>query len=178
MDACPSQRQGKLRTMLDWTGIESEAERERLEREAASILGYMLFEYSRLDMELGMLLVWADEGQRLAKLTTDHNESNFYKKLRNLKRDAKRKYAASPEAFLAHTRWLNAADRVRECRNQLVHGRWGIEPSREQVINVVGLPTSPKQESFSYSIPALQSELNAIKKLRADLQELRKAWPL
>jgi hypothetical protein len=80
--------------------------------------------------------------------------------------------------LLAHTRWLNAADEVRECRNKLVHGRWGIEPSKEQVINVVGLPTSPEQESFSCSIPALQSELDAIKKLRAGLQELRKAWPL
>jgi hypothetical protein len=164
--------------MRDWTGIEIEAERERLEREAASILGYMLFEYSRLDMELGMLLVWADDGQRLEKLTTDHSESNFHKKLRSLEKEVERKYAASHEAFLAHTRWLNAADEVRECRNQLVHGRWGIEPSKKQVINVVGLPTSSKQESFSYSISALQYKLDAIKELRAGLQELRKAWPL
>jgi len=56
--------------MRSWTGIEIEAERERLEREAASILGYMLFEYSRLDMELGMMMVWTGEGQRLEKLTT------------------------------------------------------------------------------------------------------------
>ena len=56
--------------MRSWTGIEIEAEREQLEREAASILGYMLFEYSRLDMELGMMMVWTGEGQRLEKLTT------------------------------------------------------------------------------------------------------------
>ena len=164
--------------MRDWTGIEIEAERERLEREAASILGYMLFEYSRLDMELGLLLVWVDDGQRLEKLTTDHSESNFHKKLRSLEKEAERKYAASPEALTAHTRWLNAADGVRECRNKLVHGRWGIEPSKEQVINVAGLPTSPKQESVPYSIPALQYKLDAIKELRAGLQELRKTWPL
>jgi hypothetical protein len=165
-------------TMRNWTGIEIEAERERLEREAASILGYMLFEYSRLDMELGMMVVWTGEGQRLEKLTTKYNQSNFHKKLDFLKKQAASKYAASPEALTAHTRWLDAADRVRECRNKLVHGRWGIEPTRQRVVNVVGLPTSPYQKEFPYTIPALQAELEVVKSLRAGLHELRKGWPL
>ena len=164
--------------MRSWTGIEIEAERVRLELEAASILGYMLFEYSRLDMELGMMVVWTDDGRKLEKLTTDLNESNFYTKLDCLKKEVARKYATSPRALAAHSGWLVAAHRVREGRNKLVHGRWGIEPTRQQVVNVVGLPTSPKQESNSYTISALQSELDAVKSLRADLHEISKAWPL
>nr|WP_314621871.1 hypothetical protein [uncultured Noviherbaspirillum sp.] len=164
--------------MRSWTGIEIEAEHERLEREAASILGYMLFEYSRLDMELGMMVVWAGDGQQLEKLTTEYNQSNFNKKLRQLERQAASKYAALPEAFTAHTRWLDAADRMRECRNKLVHGRWGVEPTRQQVVNVVGLPTSPEQKAIPYTIPALQAELDAVRSLRTDLAALRKAWPL
>jgi hypothetical protein len=164
--------------MRSWTGIEIEAERERLEREAASILGYMLFEYSRLDMELGMMVVWADDGQRLEKLTTEYNQSNFNKKLRQLEKQAASKYAASPEALSTHARWLDAADRARECRNKLVHGRWGIEPTRQRVVNVVGLPTSPEQKEIPYTIPALPAELDAVRSLRADLMALRKAWPL
>jgi hypothetical protein len=164
--------------MRSWTRIEIEAERERLEREAASILGYMLFEYSRLEMELGLMVVWTDDGRKLEKMTTDHNESNFYTKLRCLETEMKRKYATLPEAMAAHSGWLSAAHRVRECRNKLVHGRWGIELTRQQVVNVLGLPTSPKQESIPYTISALQAELDAVKSLRADLHELKKAWPL
>lgn len=70
------------------------------------------------------------------------SESNFHKKHRCLKKEAKRTYAASPEALIAHTRWLNAADGVRECRNRLVHGRWGIELTKQQVVYIAGLPTS------------------------------------
>jgi hypothetical protein len=164
--------------MRSWTGIEIEAERERLEHEAASILGYMLFEYSRLDMELGLMVVWTDDGRKLEKLTTDHNESNFYTKLGCLEKEVARKYATSPDALAAHSGWLVAAHRVRVCRNKLVHGRWGIEPTKQQVVNVVGLPTSSKQESLPYTIPALQAELDAVKSLRAGLYALRKAWPL
>lgn len=161
--------------MQSWAGIEIEAERERLEREAASILGYMLFEYSRLDMELGMMVVRADDGQQLDKLTTKYDQSNFHKKLSFLKKQAASKYATSPVALTSHTRWLDAADKVRECRNKLVHGRWGVEPTRQQVVNVVGLPTSPRQESIFYTIPSLQAKLDAVKSLRADLVVLRKA---
>jgi len=164
--------------MRSWTGIEIEAERERLEREAASILGYMLFEYARLDMELGMMVVWADEGQHLDKLTTKYDQSNFHTKLGFLKKQAASKYATSPVALTAHTRWLDAADKVRECRNKLVHGRWGIEPTRQQVVNVVGLPTSSEQEAIPYTIPSLQAELDAVRALRAGLVALRKEWPL
>ncbi|WP_194713038.1 hypothetical protein [Noviherbaspirillum soli] len=164
--------------MRSWTGIEIAAERERLEREAASILGHMLFEYSRLDMDLGLMLVWADDGKRLEKLTTEHNESNFYYKLRFLEKEASIKYANSPDALTAHAGWLVDAHKVRECRNKLVHGRWGIEPTRRQVVNVVGLPTSPEQTAYPYTIRDLQAELDGIKALRASLDALRKAWPI
>lgn len=88
------------------------------------------------------------------------------------------KYATSLEAIAAHLCWIDAAERVRECRNRLVHGRLGIEPDRQHVINVVGLATSPGQEFFAYSILALQSELDTIKSLRAGLHALGKTWPV
>jgi len=178
IEAARGGRIRKLRMMRNWTGIEIEAEHERLEREAASILGYMLFEYSRLDMELGMMVVWAGDGRQLDKLTTKYNQSNFHGKLDFLKKRAANKYATAHEAFNAHTCWLDAAHKVRDCRNKFVHGRWGIEPTMQQVINVVGLPTSADQKPFPYTIPALQAELDAIRSLRAGLRDLRNAWPL
>ena len=54
----------------------------------------------------------------------------------------------------------------------------GIEPTRQQVVDVVGLPTSPEEEAIPYTIPALQAELDAVRSLRAGVHELRKGWPL
>jgi len=55
--------------MKEWTGIEIERVRQGLEQESATTLGRMIFEFSRLDMNLGLMLAWAHEGSQLKKLT-------------------------------------------------------------------------------------------------------------
>jgi hypothetical protein len=67
--------------MKNWTGIEIEEERRRLESEAAMILGRMHFEYSRLETELGLGLVWANEGSGLSdEFSKKVGDFNFKKK--------------------------------------------------------------------------------------------------
>jgi hypothetical protein len=164
--------------MRAWTGIEIEEDRDRLEREAATILGYMLFEYSRLDMELGLFLVWSNEGKTLDKLTKKLLDHNFHKRLELLQKLVKAKYADTPQPIEVYESWLADAHKTRSIRNQLFHGRWGVNPTQQQVINVLGLPTSPEQQETAYSIADLQNELEAMRALRARLQELRKLWPV
>lgn len=62
--------------MQNWTGIELKEERGRLERETATILGYMLFEYSRLDTALGLYLAWSADGQPMEELVKKLGDSN------------------------------------------------------------------------------------------------------
>lgn len=78
--------------MPEWTGSEIEKERVRLEREAALLLGLMVFEYSRLDMELGLLLAWSNDGCSLESLTERLNEDSFYKRLKFLEELATARY--------------------------------------------------------------------------------------
>lgn len=164
--------------MRAWTGEEIQEERDRLEREAATILGYMLFEYSRLDMELGLFLVWSNEGQTLDKLTKKLSNYNFNKRLEFLHELVQDKYADTPQPIEIYASWLADAHETRSIRNQLFHGRWGADPIQQQVVNVLGLPTSPEQRETPYSIVDLQKELESIRALRARLKELRKMWPV
>lgn len=164
--------------MWAWTGIEIQEERDRLEREAATILGYMLFEYSRLDMELGLFLVWAYEGKTLEELTKKLSDYSFHKRLEFLQKLVQVKFAETPKIIGAYATWLADAHEIRSIRNQLFHGRWGVNPIQQQVTNVLGLPTSPEQRETPYSIVDLQNKLETIRALRTRLQELRKSSPV
>jgi len=164
--------------MREWTGIEIEEERSRLEQEAATILGFILFEYSQLDMELGLYLVWSNEGRNLAGLTKELENYNFNKRLVFLRKSAKAKFAKSPYVVKKYSLWLSEANRLRRIRNSFFHGRWGFSPTEQQVINVLGLPTSDQQLATSHTIEELGAVLTSLKVSRRSLLELRKLWPV
>jgi len=164
--------------MREWTGVEVQEKSARLEREAATILGFMLFEYSRLDIELGLFLVWSNEGKTLDKLTKKLSDFNFHKRLDFLQKLVQAKYADTPKVIEAYASWLADAHETRSIRNQLFHGRWGINPTQQQAMNVVGLPTSPEQRETPYSIADLQKKLESMQTLRTELHKLRKSYPV
>lgn len=163
--------------MTEWTGTEIQVERARLEREAATALGYILFEQTRLEMELGLFLVWKDDGSDLDKHTEKLGSVYFCERLGELQSAIALKYSSTPEAITAYTEWLGDAHKVRELRNQLVHGRWGVNPMAGTVSNVLGLPTSPTQREIPYSIKDLHEILSNWRTLRTRLATLRRAWP-
>lgn len=149
----------------------------QLGRDAATVLGFILFEYSRLDMELGLLLVWSDDGSNLEGLTAKLNDANFSKRLEYLEKLSHMRYAGSP-AGDRYAKWLSEAHDVRTLRNQLFHGRWGVMPQHELVANVVGVPTSSEQTETRYSLEDLQKYLDTIRSLRAQLATFWEEWPL
>jgi len=148
-----------------------------LERDAATVLGYMLLESSRLDMELGLFLAWSGEGGRLDELSKKLNEANFSKRRELLGKLARSTYVGTPAAD-AYANWLHDAHEVRALRNQLIHGRWAFVPRQGLVTNVVGLPTSSEQTETRYSIEQLRDLLQIMRALRNRLGELRQAWPV
>lgn len=164
--------------MRNWTGIEIREERLRLERETATILGYMLFEYSRLDTALGLYLAWSNDGQTLEELTKKLNDYNFYERLKFLQKAVDDKFSESAEIVESYANWVADAHRIRSIRNQLFHGRWGFNPMLQQAVNVVGLPTSPEQLETPYSIEDLQRELGTLRDLSKRLERLRNSWPV
>lgn len=163
--------------MKEWTGIEIQRVRQGLEQASASILGRMLFEFSRLDVSLGLVLVWSSDGSRLELLTRRVADYSFHKKLEYLAELACSRYESNQAALAAHTGWIKQANDVREERNNLVHGRWDADPMNDRVVNVVGLPTGEQVEN-RYTIPELKAVLERIAQLRDNLYALRDQWPV
>jgi hypothetical protein len=151
--------------------------RHRLEREAASLLGFMIFEYSRTEMDLGLVLAWADEGRSLEVNSKQIADLTFNERLERLRKAMKAKHANSPAAIDAYEAWLREAHAMRELRNSLFHGRWGMEVPKQVVVNVVGLPTHT-QIATRYSISDLQALLERMRSLRKGLEDLRSRWPV
>lgn len=150
----------------------------KIEEHAAKAIGFIIFEFTRLDMELGLYLVWSNEGKELEKLTVKLSEENFNSRLKFLEKLVCEKFERSSPERNKYRSWLLNAHEVRSLRNQLVHGRWGFIPSQECVANVIRLPTSAEQSETCYSIKQLDRIVERIKKLRFQLSELRESFPV
>lgn len=163
--------------MKEWTGIEIESARQGLEQASATTLGRMIFEFSRLDVALGLMLAWAHEGSQLEKLTKMVSGYTFHKKLDFLAELSESKYQSNQEAMAAHATWLAEAHEVRSNRNDLIHGRWGVDYMKNQVVNIIGLPTG-KQNERGYTITELKAVLVRMQQLQVQLSTLREQWPV
>ena len=163
--------------MKEWTVVEIERARQGLEQASATTLGRMIFEFSRLDMNLGLMLAWAHEGSQLERFTRMVAGYTFHKKLDFLAELAQSKYRSNQEALGAHATWLAEAHEVRTNRNDLIHGRWGVDHVNNQVVNIVGLPTGEQIER-RYKIPELKAALERMQQVQMQLSTLREQWPV
>lgn len=172
--------------MIDAAGFKDIAEmtagelwelRVALEAQAASLLGHMLFEFSRIETNLGLCLVWVDAGATLEQLTPKVAKLSFHAKLEQLAKDVAARLPAGSKRRRAYDDWIVHTDRMRQVRNQLVHGRWGVEPRERSVVNAVGLPTGPQQITM-YTIPQLEAINSELRELSCELSRIRSHWPL
>jgi len=154
------------------------ARREMLENEAASLLGHMLFEFSRLDVNLGLCLVWVDGGAKIESLTKAVETLNLKAKLDALAKHVTAKLPAGSNRRRAYETWIERTDLVRQQRNNLVHGRWGVEAHKSKVVNVIGLPTSNAQQVIEYTLEELADVNKELRDLQRELARLRDHWPL
>jgi hypothetical protein len=151
---------------------------EQLERDASTVLGRAIFAFSRLDVNLGLMIA------SLLRLAGNPNqalkvdEMNFHKRLDFLGSYVQETPTLDPKASHALTSWLQGADALRVQRNQLVHGRWGVDPYKRTVLNIVGLPSSDTQRTIEYTLEELESFVAKTQGLDARLSEARSRWHL
>lgn len=164
--------------MSEITAGEQWAKREKLENESALLLGHMLFEFSRLDMNLGLALVWVNGGARIEQVTELVESMNLKKKLDDLTKHVQAKLPSQSKRRRAYEAWIDQANAIRQLRNNLVHGRWGIDPNKNKVVNIIGLPTSENQRATEYSVDDLRAINQQLQRLQHELNQLRENWPL
>jgi hypothetical protein len=92
--------------MNDFSVSELLETRNALEKDAASLLGYMLFEFSRLDVNLGLCLVWVNDGENLESLTRSVAGFTFKTRLDELSKRINAKLQRDSESYLAYEDWI------------------------------------------------------------------------
>jgi hypothetical protein len=147
-----------------------------LKREVALRLGFMVMEFSRLEMELGLTLVWANDGADKDAMALRLRRANFNDRLRLLRDHL----AARRDAHPDYRAWLTDANHARKLRNRLIHGRWGFRDpeAAAPVTNVRGDPWSDELDEVDTSLAELDTQLEQLKSLRRRLAALREAVPL
>lgn len=151
---------------------------DSIEQNAAQALGLILFEFTRLDMNLGLYVVWTNDGRNLEELTRKYNEKSFSCRLGFIDKLSREKFVPGSDELNSYTNWVKDANEVREIRNELVHGRYGFIPREACVANVIGLPTSPEQYEKRYTVKQLKGIVEQIRKLNVRLNELRDECPI
>ena len=157
---------------------ETKQQYDQLSDEAARELGHIHFEFSNLDMDIGLALVWSHEHGKVKSLTEKVSKLNFNSRVELLGNYAQEKYSLSPRVLNGYKSWIEDAHSIRELRNRFFHGRWGFIPQDNLVANVVGLPTSREQSSQHFTIGELRETRKAIRGLRSRLNTLRKETPV
>ena len=149
---------------------------ESLKRELALRLGYMVMEFSRLEMELGLLLVWTHGGRDYDAMAARLRRANFNDRLKMLRDHLHARTDDNP----GYAAWLAEANHARKLRNHLIHGRWGFHgpDAPAPVSNVRGDPWSDELIEVDTSLPELDAQLAQLKALRRRLAQLREASPL
>lgn len=151
---------------------------EDLEAAAATLLGRLLFAFSRLDVALGLCVVWTDSGKQIDALTPKVTALTFNQRLDSLTLLVKSKFSDGSKKRAAWLEWIEQAHVARTRRNELIHGRWGVDPYTSEAINVIGLPTSPEQREVRYSLQALTDAVTEIGRLQTRLWQLREQRPV
>jgi hypothetical protein len=154
------------------------AKQDAVEREAAQLRGRILFAYSRLDMQLGLCIAWTAGGHRIEAISRQVAKWDLNKRLNRLAKHVEATPSLDTVARAAYGNWIKEVHAVREERNQMVHGRWGVDAVRDRVINVVGLPSSADQGERPYALGELVAFLRTVERLRDELFELRERHPL
>ncbi|WDH25599.1 hypothetical protein [Pseudomonas chlororaphis] len=153
------------------------ARREAMQAEAASLLGQMLFAFSSIDVNLGLCLACLDNGTKLETLSKSIEGRKIHTKLKTLSTRVAERLPADSKHRAAYKCWIERVHAARLRRNQMVHGRWGVEAHRHKVVNVIGLP-SGTQKCVEYSLAELAAFNKELYALERELARLRAHCPL
>jgi hypothetical protein len=164
--------------MSDITAGEIWARREAIETAGATLLGRILFEFARIDVNLGLCLVSLEGGARREERTKQVSVLGFSKRLDYLEAAVNRMSINDHVGRAEYAAWLGRAHAVRQVRNDVVHGRWGMDDMGEKLINIIGLPGAPDERKVEYGLDELEKLLSEMKNLQKMLRKLQMKWPL
>jgi hypothetical protein len=148
-----------------------------MESAAHALVGRLVFAFSRLDANLALLAAGKNGTNSRAASIAKLEDTSFKDKLTSVMPAIRREYLGNPQCLAEWEAWLASADELRTLRNDLVHGRWGVNEMRRTVQNVVGVPGSPNQRETNYTLEELQAKVGVADLVAREFGRLRKRWP-
>lgn len=164
------------RNGLEWTGIQLREARNELRATVETLLGQLLFEYSRLETALDLSLAWVNDGSTFDERSKKIECFSFFQKLELLEADVQNRCANDGLPF--YLAWVKRSHALREHRNTLVHGRVGFDMSRSIVVVVSSRATSETLVSNEYNLDELKNVVGEAVSLTQELSALRASFPL
>lgn len=159
-------------------GSENLARRQDIEQAAALQLGLILFEFGRFELGLNLCIACSIGGDTLDALNEVAEKSTVIGKLEWIERSVEQRFPKGTEARAEWRRWLLQAHDIRQVRNRLAHGRWGIDVETGDALHVAGIPTSQRQHLTRYSASEMEHIRDTLEAIGGDLNALRDRWPI
>jgi hypothetical protein len=147
---------------------------EELENEAHRLLGKLFAVFGGLEMNLGLFNAGLNPAIPFVQEAERQDDFNFAEKLQHLLKAAHSRCEYDIDGFSRWAEWYMAADSVREVRNRLAHGRWGVIPHEQCVAHVSGLPGTSHQNERRYSLAQLEAEVQEAQRVNAEFSRLTK----
>ena len=164
-------------SMLSASPQEQGMSYHELESAAAETLGRIIFALTRFEFNLALALRYATANPGDKKFELWDDSLNFKSKLDKLLKFVESRFSYKTECISDFTAWHKNMDLVRRKRNAFVHGRWGISPARQKIVNVSdNFPGVGEEGVTNFTLGALERELDDIEHLEADFQRLRDRW--
>ena len=164
--------------MNELTGADIWRIRETLERDAALALGSALFAFSRLDMNVGLMVASIYRNTGREDQVPKADSMSFHVRLEFIEQYLAADSALDSRALSLMRDWLAQAHDARAERNKMVHGRWSADPHKGKAVNIVGLPSSDAQQTIEYTIEELNAVTTRFSDLGSRLSKARMRWHL
>lgn len=150
-----------------------------LESAAGTIIGRIVFSFSRFEFNLGLCIRNAVGGSDVEAINPLLHRLSFKAKLDALIEIVEHKYSSNVACVAEFKQWYKGIDAIRAKRNSFVHGRWGIHGYAQQVVNVApGMPNEVPQREIAFTLHELQQELVEVDRVIGEFEELRTRWRL
>lgn len=157
---------------------EALARREAMLEQSASLIGKLIFGYSRFVTNLHLCVAWFEFGQHLEHHAEIAEDLGVAKLLKMIEEQARHTLGKSSAGYSEYAKWLRAAHRLRENRNLIVHSRWGVDSFGRHMIAVSTPVFVEPAKEHVYTAEMLSELFNMVDNLIARLNQLRKKYPL
>jgi hypothetical protein len=150
-----------------------------LQLAASTLVGQLVFEFSRIDMELGCSLHTVVNPRDIDALNVLIDRLSFKSKLDALNEVVARIFEGKEEFLAEFKHCYRSIDAIRSRRNSFIHGRWGAIANTQQVVHVEsGMPGGVPQREWRFTIAELKAELASVSKVLNEFRALRAKWYL